>query len=492
MVGDKMGKKEEKEVALEKSKSKKSLIIGGVIVGILLIALICVYFIFVPKISLNGKDKVTIKINDKYVESGAKATTTFKDVTNDVKIKGSVNTEKPGKYEIEYIVKEGLFTKKVKRVVEVIDDIAPVIELTGSKETSICPNSEYTEEGYKATDNYDGDITNKVKKETKEDLIIYKVKDTSGNSATVERKVKKQDKEAPIITLKGNKTVYIKLNSKYNESGVTAKDNCDTDLTEKIKATGSINTSKTGTYKIVYEVTDSSGNTSKIERTVIVYDKKNTPTGINKTGTIYLTFDDGPSATITPKILKILKEKKVPATFFVINHSNNLNYLIKQEYDEGHTVALHSYTHNYKTIYSSSTAYFSDLQKISDKVKSITGEESKIIRFPGGGSNTISKKYNKGIMTYLTSEVINRGYHYFDWNVSSGDAGGSRNKTQVYNAVTKNLRHNRANVVLMHDFENNYKTLNALSDIIDYGHKNGYTFLAIDMTTPLVRHGVNN
>ena len=355
MVGDKMGKKEEKKVALEKSKSKKSLIIGGVIVGILLIALICVYFIFVPKISLNGKDKVTIKINDKYVESGAKATTTFKDVTNDVKIKGSVNTEKPGKYEIEYIVKEGLFTKKVKRVVEVIDDIAPVIELTGSKETSICPNSLYTEEGYKATDNYDGDITNKVKKETKDELVIYTVKDSSGNSATVERKVKKQDKEAPIITLKGNKTVYVKLNSKYNESGVTAKDNCDTDLTEKIKATGSINTSKTGTYKIVYEVTDSSGNTSKIERTIIVYDKKNTPTGINKTGTIYLTFDDGPSATITPKILKILKEKKVPATFFVINHSNNLNYLIKQEYDEGHTVALHSYTHNYKAPHTSLT-----------------------------------------------------------------------------------------------------------------------------------------
>lgn len=206
MVGDNMEKKEEKkeELKVALAKSKKSLIIGGVIVGILLIALICVYFIFVPKISLNGKDKVTIKINDKYVESGAKATRTFKDVTNDIKIKGSVNTEKPGKYEIEYIVKEGLFTKKVKRVVEVIDDIAPVIELTGSKETSICPNSLYTEEGYKATDNYDGDITNKVKKETKEDLIIYKVKDTSGNSATVERKIKKQDKEAPIIMLKKN------------------------------------------------------------------------------------------------------------------------------------------------------------------------------------------------------------------------------------------------------------------------------------------------
>lgn len=478
------------KVIESKSKSKKGIVIGISIIA-LLIVFLCTYFIFVPKISLKGKSKVTIKINDKYVESGATATT-FKDVTNDIKIKGKVNTEKPGKYEIEYTVKEGIFTKTIKRTVEVIDDIAPVIELTGSKETSICPNSEYKEEGYKATDNYDGDITDKVTKETKDDLVIYTVKDSSGNRTTTERKIIKEDKKSPTITLKGNKTIYVKLNSKYNESGATAEDNCDGDLTNKIKISNSVNTSKTGTYKVTYEVTDSKGNTTKEERTVIVYNKNNTPTGITKTGTIYLTFDDGPSATITPKVLKILKEKKVPATFFVINHSNDLNYLIKQEYEAGHTVALHSYTHNYKTIYSSSAAYFSDLQKISDKVKSITGEETEIIRFPGGGSNTISRRYNKGIMTYLTSEVINRGYHYFDWNVSSGDAGESKNKTQVYNAVTKNLRHNRANVVLMHDFENNYKTLNALSDIIDYGIKNGYTFLAIDMTTPLIRHGVNN
>ena len=478
------------KVIESKSKSKKGIVIGISIIA-LLVVFLCTYFIFVPKISLKGKSKVTIKINDKYVESGATATT-FKDVTNDIKIKGKVNTEKPGKYEIEYTVKEGIFTKTIKRTVEVIDDIAPVIELTGSKETSICPNSEYKEEGYKATDNYDGDITDKVTKETKDDLVIYTVKDSSGNRTTTERKIIKEDKKSPTITLKGNKTIYVKLNSKYNESGATAEDNCDGDLTNKIKISNSVNTSKTGTYKVTYEVTDSKGNTTKEERTVIVYNKNNTPTGITKTGTIYLTFDDGPSATITPKVLKILKEKKVPATFFVINHSNDLNYLIKQEYEAGHTVALHSYTHNYKTIYSSSAAYFSDLQKISDKVKSITGEETKIIRFPGGGSNTISRRYNKGIMTYLTSEVINRGYHYFDWNVSSGDAGESKNKTQVYNAVTKNLRHNRANVVLMHDFENNYKTLNALSDIIDYGIKNGYTFLAIDMTTPLIRHGVNN
>ena len=88
--------------------------------------------------------------------------------------------------------------------------------------------------------------------------------------------------------------------------------------------------------------------------------------------------------------------------------------------------------------------------------------------------------------------MVSRGYHYFDWNVSSGDAGGSKTKQQVYNNVVNGLDKNRANVVLMHDFENNFKTLNALSDIIDYGLANGYKFLSIDMSTPLVRHSVNN
>jgi len=137
-------------------------------------------------------------------------------------------------------------------------------------------------------------------------------------------------------------------------------------------------------------------------------------------------------------------------------------------------------------------AIFKFNQIFSVLYEKITGIESKIMRFPGGSSNTVSKSYSKGIMTYLSNEVLNRGYHYFDWNVSSLDAGGAKTKEQVYKNVVNNLKFNRANIVLMHDFENNYKTLNALSDIIDYGLANGYEFLSIDMTTPLVRHGVNN
>ena len=113
------------------------------------------------------------------------------------------------------------------------------------------------------------------------------------------------------------------------------------------------------------------------------------------------------------------------------------------------------------------------------------------MRFPGGGSNTVSKKYKKGIMSELTTEVVSKGYHYLDWNISSGDAGGAKNSDDVYKNVINGLKKNRNNIVLMHDFSNS-KTVGALEDIIDYGLANGYRFDKIDMTTPMVRHRVNN
>ncbi|MDD6879231.1 MAG: polysaccharide deacetylase family protein [bacterium] len=471
--------------------SKKQTIIISSVIGIFVL-LGFFSLLFVPRINLKGDKYVKIKLDSSYKEQGTSATILGNDISKNIKVKGSVDVSKPGKYTIEYSVKEGLFTYSVKRIVEVVDDEYPIIELNGEKKVYTCPNNKYEEEGYSAIDNYDGDITKLVIVDNKDNLISYTVSDSSNNTTIETREIIKEDKESPTITLIGSSIKYIAINSKYTDQGVSAKDNCDGDLNDKVIKTGSVDTSKKGTYKIKYEVSDSSGNKASTERTVVVYENATKINGVNKTGTIYLTFDDGPSSSITPNILKILKEKNVKATFFVINCSNNLNYLIKQEYEEGHTVALHSYTHNYKTVYSSSDAFFKDLQKISDKVKNITGEEVKIIRFPGGGSNTISRRYSKGIMTYLTNEVINRGYHYFDWNVSSGDAGGANTKSEVYKNVIKGLKFNRANIVLMHDFENNYKTLNALSDIIDYGLSNGYTFEAIDMTTPLVRHAVNN
>ena len=139
----------------------------------------------------------------------------------------------------------------------------------------------------------------------------------------------------------------------------------------------------------------------------------------------------------------------------------------------------------------SDDSYFKDLESVSNRVKRITGEESKIIRFPGGSSNTISRKYSSGIMSKLTSEVVDRGYKYYDWNVSSGDAAGGRpTSTQIKNNVINNLRKDRVNMVLMHDIKT--YTRDALRSIIREGKEKGYTFEKITMDTSMVKQRVNN
>ena len=115
----------------------------------------------------------------------------------------------------------------------------------------------------------------------------------------------------------------------------------------------------------------------------------------NATGVIYLTFDDGPSQDITPNVLDILAEKNVKATFFVIHYSDSNSSLVKREAKDGHTVALHGYTHTYSDVYSSADACLENFRKIQNQVYQTIGTKQNIIRFPGGSSNTISRKYCK-------------------------------------------------------------------------------------------------
>lgn len=473
-------------------KIKKTLLIILVsFVSILIIVGGCFIF-FIPNVKLLGSRIVTIKLNEEYKENGVSITYQGRDISKEVKIDSNVNNTKVGTYEVIYNIKKWPFEIEKKRTVKVIDDIIPEIILEGSNEVTICPSKKFEEIGFIATDNYDGDITDKVEIIEEEDKITYIVRDSSGNSFTTSRTFIRKDIEKPQISLKGSSVLYIEKGGVYNEPGYTASDNCEGDMTSVVVVDNNINTSNPGTHKITYNAIDKAGNETSVTRTVYVtYPKVSAPSGIYKNSMIYLTFDDGPS-NVTGAILDVLKTKNVKATFFVINNSDSLNYLIKRAHDEGHTVALHTSSHKYDLVYSSVDNYFNDLYKISNKVKNITGVESKIIRFPGGGSNLVSRQYSSGIMSVLTNEVLARGYHYFDWNVDCEDAGGARNSTDVYKNVVNHLSHNQTNVVLMHDFANNYKTLDALDDIIDYGIANGYTFAAIDMNTPLVRHRVNN
>ena len=131
-------------------------------------------------------------------------------------------------------------------------------------------------------------------------------------------------------------------------------------------------------------------------------DEENTDQSI-----IYLTFDDGPGK-YTERLLGILKKHNVKVTFFVTNVFDSYSYLIKQEYEDGHAIGVHSYTHDYDKIYASSEAYWNDFNEMQAVIKEQTGQETKRLRFPGGSSNTVSD-FNPGIMSQLVKEVTQKG-----------------------------------------------------------------------------------
>lgn len=204
-------------------------------------------------------------------------------------------------------------------------------------------------------------------------------------------------------------------------------------------------------------------------------------------GKIFLTFDDGPSNTTTGRLLDILKQYNVKATFFVTG--NGSDELIKREYNEGHSIGLHTYSHSYKTVYASEEAFFDDLGKVDQRVYNAIGVHSKITRFPGGASNTVSK-FNPGIMTRLAKQLKEKGYKYWDWNISSGDAGETKDPDKIFENVTSQLSNDKRNIVLMHDIHE--FTINSIERIIVWAKENNYEFCRIEENMDPVHHRIAN
>ncbi len=469
----------EEEKELKKSKRKRLIINYIIILFFLLILLVGIVY-FIPKIKLNGEKNIKIEYGDHFEDPGCTASYHGEDITDKIWYDGEVNENIVGKYIIKCKIRKNRFIVSKERIVEIVDTKKPEIELKGELQTSICPNTTYQEEGFTANDNYDGDLTDNVKKEEIDNEIIYTVSDSSGNIETAKRTVVKEDKTAPVITLNGNETTYVTVGNEFNDPGVTAMDNCDENLTESVQKEGSVDKNTLGTYTIKYTVTDKAGNKTEKERKVVVQQasvKRSSNFSCGEAGVIYLTFDDGPNNSTTTKILDILKKYNVKATFFVTNTNGGSDSQIKREHDEGHLVALHTSSHDYSKVYASDSAYWNDLNKISDRVERITGQKSKIIRFPGGSSNTVSRHYSTGIMSRLVNDVESKGYKYFDWNVDSRDAEG-KSSSEIYSYVTSGLSKSNGNVVLMHDIKTT--TANALENIINYGLDHGYTFKVLN------------
>ena len=206
---------------------------------------------------------------------------------------------------------------------------------------------------------------------------------------------------------------------------------------------------------------------------------------------IYLTFDDGPTKNTT-RILDALDSSGVKATFFVIHTYDGCERQIKEIYDRGHQVALHSYSHAYN-IYASQEAFFADLQKISDLVYNATGFRSMLLRFPGGSSNTISRKYAQGIMTTLTKAVEEKGYVYFDWNWDSMDASNrGKDAASIIDYSTRPIGKDDQVILLMHDSATKKATVEALPEVIRTYKQAGYRFDVLSTKSFVHHHTVNN
>ena len=205
---------------------------------------------------------------------------------------------------------------------------------------------------------------------------------------------------------------------------------------------------------------------------------------------VYLTIDDGPSDK-TEQILDILDRYGCKATFFVIGWDSEYFPMIRKAFDKGHTIGLHSYTHDYAYVYSSEGAYYDDLDRIGEVVSEQIGFVPAFIRFPGGSSNTVSTAYSGGIMSRLTRSVQGAGYQYYDWNVSSGDGADISTEDYVANCTVGANEYENI-VMLMHDSAGKQSSVDGLPAVIEYWQAKGYTFEAISRDSIVVHHGVNN
>lgn len=204
---------------------------------------------------------------------------------------------------------------------------------------------------------------------------------------------------------------------------------------------------------------------------------------------IYLTFDDGPGL-YTEHLLSILAKYDVKATFFVTNFRPECQFLLKREYIEGHTVAVHTYTHDYANIYSSVENYWKDYDLMDANIFMYTGQHAQLMRFPGGSSNTVSLDYMEGIMTTLTNQMNNRGIAYFDWNVDSNDAGSANTSEEVAANIQKGVENHDVSVVLCHDVKQ--YTVEAMETFIPWALQEGYEFKRCTPDSPPAHHDVNN
>ncbi len=272
---------------------------------LLTIIIISIIYTTVPRLELNGVQNMTISYRKTYEEPGVILKNASPKYLNKLKIEDNIEQKRIGTYHVDYTLKLGARTLRRRRNIKIIDDISPIIKLDGDQIMQISINKEYIEPGYKAIDEYDGDITEKVEVNGKVDttnygeyIIKYKVKDNNNNQTEINRIVKVIDEEKPKIICESDYSAFPQ--NTENVIGCKAMDNFDGDITEKIKVSGNYDTKTPGTYNIQYTVEDDAGNKTSINHNIIIYEEKKR--------TAYILIND------EEMLKELLSKNEIPAT----------------------------------------------------------------------------------------------------------------------------------------------------------------------------------
>lgn len=446
------------------------------------------------ELTLRGQDQVMVEYGEGYEDPGAGALvygTLFwrsgiQPSGLQVAVENPPDLTKTGKYTVTYRATYRDLTAQTTRIVRVVDTMCPEITLTADAVTPE-PGQPYVEAGYRAYDNYDGDITHRVIRREEYGLVTYAVVDSSGNPAYAERTIPAGDFQEPELTLTGGETLSIPVGTFYEEPGYLALDNLDGNVTDRVTVEGEVDWLHPGTYSLVYSASDTAGNTARVTRTVEVTCAQRPKTIWPQGKVIYLTFDDGPGPD-TGRLLNLLDRYGVKATFFVTD--SGYPNLLEQIVNRGHGIGIHTASHKYEQIYADPESYFTDLHKMRRVILEATGVDTTLLRFPGGSSNTVSRHTCEGLMTTLVEAVQDAGFQYFDWNVDSDDAGSAREADEVLENVKAGVAKQKVAMVLQHDVHS--YSVDAVEDILIWGLNNGYRFEALTPNSPGMHHNVYN
>ena len=494
-------KKEKSRKSASREKEKKAVRRKK---GLAITAIVLIYLVIVAaaaviiddrhiEITLLGDEDLLAEAGERFVDPGAEAYFTgnlFGRTKTPVElhVESGVDASKLGDYTIKYSAEAFGRSAESYRRVHVRDTTPPVITLVHDEEYLASWLVGYTEEGYTATDSFDGDLTEKVVRTEDGDVIYYSVTDSSGNASETERVIEYGISE-PMIRLTGGNEIEVGAAFTFTDPGYEATDESGNDLTSYVQVTGEVIPYKVGSYVLNYNIMNEQGETATAQRTVNIVPQPAVETVIPAEKTIYLTFDDGPGP-YTDRLLDILAQYGVKATFFVTGEDPDYADCIARAYREGHAIGVHTYTHDYGQIYANDQAFFNDFLRTQELIYEQTGSYTKLFRFPGGSSNTVSRNYNYGIMSRLAQYLTDMGYVYFDWNVASGDAGGTTSTYQIVDNVASGCLEQNVNIVLQHDIKG--FSVDAVASIINWGRNHGYTFKALDESSYGAHHSLAN